>query len=58
MMELIVFALVLVFAQLIGGCIVSALAVKYFMSKRYIKKCTKLMQEVTQEVLNEMGDEF
>lgn len=58
MMEIIVFALVLVFAQLIGSCIVGALAMKYFMSKAYIKKCTKMMQEVTQEVLEEMGDTF
>lgn len=58
MMEMVVFALVLVFAQLIGSLIVGALAMKYFMSKHYIKKCTKMMQEVTQEVLEEMEENF
>lgn len=58
MLEIIVFAVTLVFAQLLGGLIVMGISMKWFMSKKFIKKYTKMALEVGEEIQDEMEDDF
>lgn len=50
MMEIIVFAITLVVAQMAAGLII----MKIFMSKKYIKKVAKMSLEISQELTEEL----
>lgn len=56
MLEMIVFAVVLVIAQVVGGLIVANVMMKKFMNKEFIKKYTKMGVEIGQEIAEEMED--
>ena len=56
MLELIVFAVVLVIAQVVGSLIVMNVMMKKFMTKEFIKKYTKMGFEVGQEIAEEMEE--
>lgn len=56
MLEVIVFAVVLVLAQMIGGfAMMHIMMTKGFM-KRYTKKMAKMMEEIQEEMLDEYLD--
>lgn len=50
MLEVIVFAVTLVAAQIVGGFI----TMKLVMNKRFLKKYTKAVYEMSMELVNEM----
>lgn len=52
--ELIVFAIVLVALQMISGLVMTVIAMKVFMSKKFIKKYSRMAAEVTAELIDEM----
>lgn len=56
MLEMIVFAVTLVVAQLVGGYIMYKFMMKQLMNKEYIKKTSKMMAEVAMEIQEEMED--
>lgn len=58
MLEMVVFALVLVAAQFIGGFIMFKYVMKKYMNKEFIKAYTKMGLEVAQELTAEMEDKF
>ena len=58
MLEMIVFALVLVTAQVLGGLIMTQIMMKKFMNKEFIKKYTKMGMEAGKELVEEMEDDF
>ena len=58
MLEMIVFAVVLVIAQMIGGYIMMEIMMKRFMSAKFIKKYSKMAMGVAEELSNEMEDMF
>jgi uncharacterized protein YneF (UPF0154 family) len=58
MLDMLMFAIIFVSVQLIGGFIATVVAMKYFMSKRYIKKMTKTMNDIVKEAQEEMLDDF
>jgi hypothetical protein len=58
MLEMVVFAVTLVVAQLVGGYIMMQIVVKQFMNKEFIKKYTKMGMEVGKELVEEMEDEL
>lgn len=61
MMEMIVFAITLVVAQTLAGLIVMGITMKFFMSKKFIKKyyhmITDLSEEIAEEALAEIEEE-
>lgn len=58
MLEIIVFAVTLVFAQLVGGFIMYEIMMARFMSPKYLKKMSKKIIDVSNELVKEMEDEF
>ena len=58
MLEIIVFAVTLVFAQLVGGFIMYEIMMARVMSPKYLKKMSKKVLEVSMELAKEMEDEF
>lgn len=52
--ELIVFAVVLVILQMVAGLAMSVIAMKVFMSKKIIKKYSRMAMEVAEELTEEM----
>lgn len=50
LLELVVFAAVLVILQTLAGVVL----MKLLMTKKFIKKYTKMATEVSQEIINEM----
>lgn len=61
MMEMIVFAITLVVAQTLAGLLVVGIAMKFFMSKKSIKKyyhmIMNLSEEIAEEALAEIEEE-
>ena len=57
MLEVIVFAVTLVFAQIVGGFIMYEIMMARIMNKEYLKKISKQMLEVSMEIANEMEEE-
>lgn len=58
MLEMVVFALVLVTAQFVGGIIMMKYVMKKYMNKEFLKSYTKMGLEVAEELTREMGDKF
>lgn len=58
MLNVIVFAVTLVVAQCIGGYIMYKIMMHKLMDKNYLKKTTKMMYEVAQELTEEMEEDF
>lgn len=58
MLEMVVFALVLVTAQFVGGIIMTKYMMKKYMNKEFIKSYTKMGLEVAEELISEMEDKF
>ena len=58
MLEMIIFAVVLVIAQTAAGLIMMSVVMKKYMSKEFIKKYSKMAMEVAEEIQDEMEDEF
>lgn len=58
MLEMIVFAITLVVAQLVGGYIMYKIMMKQLMNKEYLKKMSKMTYEVAMELQEEMEDNF
>lgn len=58
MLEVIVFAVTLVFAQIVGGVIMYEIMMARFMNAKYLKKMCKKMLDVSNELAEEMEDEF
>lgn len=58
MLEMIVFAVTLVVAQLVGGYIMYKIMMHQLMNKEYLKKMSKMTYEVAMELQEEMEDEF
>lgn len=58
MLEIIVFAVTLVVAQIIGGVIMYEIMMARFMSPKYLKKMSKKILEVSTDLAKEMEDEF
>lgn len=58
MLEMVVFALVLVLAQFVGGFIMMKYVMKAYMNKEFIKSYTKMGMEVVQEIAKEMEEDF
>ena len=58
MLEMIIFAVVLVIAQCVGGYIMMKFMVKQFMTKEFIKNYSKIGIEVAKEIQEEMEDMF
>ena len=58
MLEIIVFAITLVVAQLVGGYIMYKIMMKQLMNKEYLKKMSKLTYDVAMELQAEMEDDF
>lgn len=58
MMDMVMFAVIFTSVQLIMGFIATFVAMKYFMSKRYLKKATKTIMEATEEIQEEMLEDF
>ena len=55
---MIVFAITLVVAQLIGGYIMYEIMMARIMSPKYLKKMSKKVFDVSMELAKEMEDEF
>lgn len=58
MLEVIVFAVTLVVAQIIGGLIMYEIMMARMMSPNYLKKMSKKIMDVSFELAKEMEDEF
>lgn len=58
MLEIIVFAVTLVVAQLVGGFIMYEIMMARIMNADYLKKMYKKMFKVMEELNEEMEDEF
>lgn len=58
MLEMIVFAITLVVAQLIGGYIMYEIMMARFMSPKYLKKMSKKIVDVSNELVKEMEEDF
>lgn len=58
MLEVIVFAVTLVVAQLIGGYIVYEIMMARIMSPKYLKKMSKKVLDVSMELAKEMEEDF
>lgn len=58
MLEIIVFAVTLVVAQLVGGFIMYEIMMARFMNKNYLKKMSKKVYDVSMELVKEMEDDF
>lgn len=58
MLEMVVFALVLVISQFVGGYIMMKVIMHQFMNKDFIKKYAKMGIEASMEIQEEMEDEF
>ena len=56
MLEMIIFAVVLAIALCVGNYIMTMVMVKHFMSKRFIKKYTKMMVSTIEDIQEEMED--
>ena len=52
--ELIIFAVVLVALNMVAGVAMTFIAMKVFMSKKFIKKYSKMAMEVAEELTEEM----
>jgi hypothetical protein len=55
---MIVFAITLVAAQLVGGFIMYELMMARFMNVKYLKKMTKKFIDVSNELVEEMEENF
>ena len=55
---MIVFAVTLVVAQLVGGYIMYKIMMHQLMNKEYLKKMSKMTYEVAMELQEEMEDDF
>lgn len=58
MLEVIVFAITLVVAQLVGGFIMYEIMMARFMNVKYLKKMSKKIIEVSNELVEEMEENF
>lgn len=58
MLEMIVFAVTLVVAQLVGGYIMYEILMARLMSPKYLKKMSKKVLDVSMELAKEMEEEF
>lgn len=58
MLEMIVFAITLVVAQLVGGFVMYEIMMARFMNPKYLKKMSKKIIKVSNELVEEMEDEF
>lgn len=58
MLEVIVFAVTLVVAQLIGGYIMYEIMMARIMSPKYLKKMSKKVLDVSMELAKEMEEDF
>lgn len=58
MMDMLMFAVIFTSVQLVMGFIATFVAMKYFMSKRYLKKATKTIMEATQELQEDLLEDF
>lgn len=58
MLEIIVFAVTLVVAQLIGGYIMYEIMMARIMSPKYLKKMSKKVFDVSMELAKEMEEEI
>ena len=54
MLEMIVFALTLVGSYVVASLIMAYVMMKWFMRKDFIKRYTKMMVEVTEEIAEEL----
>lgn len=57
LLELVIFAVVLVVLQAAMGLLMAYASIKLFMSKKFIKKYSKIAMEVSQEISEELLDE-
>lgn len=57
MMEMIAFAITFVVAQTVAGLIVMGIAMKFFMSKKTLKKYSKMVIELSNEIVEELDSE-
>lgn len=58
MLEMIVFAITLVVAELVGACIMYEIMMARFMNVKYLKKMSKKFIDVMNELSEEMEEEF
>lgn len=58
MLEVIVFAITLVVAQLVGGFIMYEIMMARFMNVKYLKKISKKFIDVSNELVEEMEENF
>lgn len=58
MLEIIVFAVTLVVAQLVSGFIMYEIMMARCMNKNYLKKMSKKILDVSTELAKEMEDDF
>ena len=58
MLDLVVFAVTMVFAQCVGGYIMYKIMMKQLMNKEYLKKMSTMTYEVAMELQEEMEDDF
>ena len=58
MLEMIIFAVVLVIAQMIGGYVMMQIMMKQYMNKEFIMKYSKIAMEAAKELTEEMEDIF
>lgn len=58
MLNIIVFAVTLVAAQLVGGYIMYEIMMHKLMNKEYIKKMSKMAYEAAMELTEEMEEKF
>lgn len=56
MLEVIVFAITLVVAQLVGGFIMYEIMMARFMNVKYLKKMSKKIIDVSNELVEEMEE--
>lgn len=50
MLEMVMFAVIFTGVQILGGLLV----MKYFLSKKFMKKYTKMAAEISKEMIDEM----
>lgn len=54
MLEIIVFAVALVVAQVTAGIILTVVGMKLMLNKSFLKKYNKMLREITEEIIDEM----
>lgn len=58
MMEMVVFALTFVVAQMICGVLTMYVSFKIFMNKKFIKKWVETSMEIGKEIQEELEEDF